>query len=167
MPYLGSQDLLTEFQLKCVGLINAEWALTEAVMSIAIWDYLKLDRKNGLSVTADLGSLAKIQMLGSLAKLRFEGDSTARQTIAGIVGTLKTCNSERNTVAHNLWLPGVVADSIQATKATTRDAKLSEKALAKTDGDLMDIFQRISVARADLEDFQKDHGLTPPSRPIS
>jgi hypothetical protein len=72
MTYQSSRDLLTPFVRECIGTINSEWALLEATVSVAIWDYCALDRESGLAVTADLGSLAKIQMLAALGRLRFQ-----------------------------------------------------------------------------------------------
>jgi hypothetical protein len=35
---------LDDLQLKCIGLITAEWSMVEAVLSVAIWDFCGLDR---------------------------------------------------------------------------------------------------------------------------
>ena len=38
-PRTSSQDLLDEMQIKCIGLILAEWAMLEAIVSVTIWDF--------------------------------------------------------------------------------------------------------------------------------
>lgn len=165
MNYLTAHDLLNEPQRVALGLIVAEWALLEATMSVAIWDYLELNRDHGMSVTADLSSLAKINMLRSLAILRFDGkNDEACGKIKGIMGEIKRLNTDRNTMIHNMWSPDYVAGGLRSKRATTRDGKLTEKPLQTNTEELIFIFEQITGYKADLLLFQTDYGVTPPSR---
>ncbi len=107
-PRTSSQDLLDEVQIKCIGLIVAEWALLDAIVSMAIWKFCNLDRERGLSVTADLGSLARIKMLTSLARVHFGAypeAAGALEELLEITREMEVLNGERNLVVHNIWLP--------------------------------------------------------------
>ncbi len=42
---------------------------------------------------------------------------------------------------------------------TTRDGKLKQTPISKSTPELMGIYQRISVAKASLEDFEEDYVL--------
>jgi hypothetical protein len=157
---------LDDLQLKCIGLITAEWSMVEAILSVAIWDFCGLERTRGLSVTADLGSLAKINMTKALGQNHFKAGSQFLAEFTAMMDQVETLNSGRNIIVHHLWTPGwFAADSVRGMKASTRRGQLKESKITKTTRELMDTYQRITEARARLEDFLEESGVTPASRP--
>jgi hypothetical protein len=164
----SAQDLLTDFQVRCIGLITAEWALLEVIVSIAIWTACNLDREKGLSVTADLGSLAKIKMLSSLAQVHFGSNPDAAHVLTRlteITDEMAHLNSGRNIVCHSIWLPELFSNRLRSKRMSTRGGKLKEMPLSKTDDELMDLYQRITAAKADLEELQTEWAVYPHPHP--
>ena len=157
MAYTSTRDLLRQDQILAIGLINAEWAMLEATVSVAIWDYCGLDRQKGLGVTADLGSLAKISMLEALARIHFKHDSELIEEIAAIAGRMEKLNSERNVIAHNLWEMDYIADTMRTKRPTTKRGKLKETPISRNSEQLIKTFQDITMVIAELADFQRKH----------
>jgi hypothetical protein len=160
----SSRDLLDSFQIECIGTINTEWALLEATVSVAIWDYCGLDRDRGLIVTSDLGALAKINMLTALARVRFGDPSPALTKLLDITGEMRALNTERNIIAHNLWSMDYVVQRMRTKRKTAKEGKLKEAPIVRTSDELLKTYSRITAAIANLEKFQKESGVQPPSR---
>ena len=166
MTCSSAQDLLTDLQIRCIGLITAEWALLEVIVSIAIWTACDLDREKGLSVTADLGSLAKIKMLSALAQVHFGSNPDATHVLTRlleITGEMERLNAERNTVCHSIWLPELFSNRLRSKRMSTRGGKLSERPISKTDKELMELYGRITAAKTDLEELQIEWAIVPSS----
>jgi len=166
MNFLHARDLLASDQVAALGSIAAEWSMLEAVVSVAIWDYLILGRNDGLAVTSDLGSLAKIKMLRALALLRFENRNTeAAKKIKHITGQMEELNTKRNSYLHNLWEADHVIGQMRGTRASTRDGRLKETPLAVHFQELYESCVRIEGLVDELLMFQTDYGVVPPSHP--
>lgn len=164
-PAPSIQDLLSKLQIQCIGLITAEWAFLEAMVSVAIWDYCNLDREKGLSLTADLGSKAKINILGALAKQHFAGDSAAAEVMANLVADMDRLNSERNRIVHNPWSKNVFTGAMRTMRPSTSGKSLKQKILERTDAQLVKTYEEIAGLVDRLLMFQEDHGISPKSRP--
>jgi hypothetical protein len=164
MNFATSNDLLAQDQLLALGLIAAEWSMLEAVVSVAIWDHLAVSRTQGLSVTADLGSLAKIKMLRALADDRFKNDTEAHEKIKSITGLMEAYNTKRNDILHNVWEPDSIPGSLRSKKFTTREGKLKEKPLSLNPNELIAVYTQITGLVHAILQFQVDYGVTPPSR---
>jgi hypothetical protein len=157
-------DYLTNDMINSIGHITAEWALMEAELSVAIWDYCEMDRKQGLCITADLGAMAKINMFSALAKRHFVADSKMLEVIEDLTKRLGALNTERNTVVHQLWAVDRAGMSISASKTSTKSRKLTDVKVQKTDAELVTLVQQIDVLYDDLRTFQLSSGVRPPSR---
>ncbi len=162
MTYVN--DLLSSDMIDSIGHITAEWALMDAELSVAIWDYCGMDREKGLCITTDLGSLAKINMFSALAKRHFAFDPEKIASIEDLSKRLGTLNTERNTVVHQLWAVDRSGKTISASKTSTKSRKLTDVRVQKTDTELMTLVQQIDVLYDDLRSFQLSAGLRPPSK---
>jgi hypothetical protein len=130
-----TQDLISDLQIKCIGLIAGEWSLLEATMAMMIWALCGLDRKRGHCVTSEISSLAKIKMLSSLMHVHLKPYKQAASTLRefdAIVGELELLNTERNTVVHGIWFQDDQGH-IHTKKIKTRSGDLKESSISKTD----------------------------------
>ena len=159
-PAPSIQDHLNDLQIKCIGLITAEWAHLEATVSVAIWDYCAFDRERGLCITADLSSLSKIQILGALAKQRFSSDAAALEEISAIISDMTKLNTERNNIVHNLWSTNAMLGTMLSRRSTTRGSALKEKTISYTEDELVETYQKIGEAIARLLVFQEARGFS-------
>ena len=161
-PNLHSQDLLDPGQRKALGTFAAEFALLEAHIATTIWGILGLNRKNGLSVTADLPTLKSINLLSAVGKLKFEdADFDAWEILKSLVSDMETQNTQRNRLLHNPWFFDSKDQLLRAKFITTRNGKLQETPLQLSEHELLNHIQTVSKTSDALIKFQKDFGVSP------
>lgn len=157
-------DCLTESMINYIGHITAEWALMEAELSVAIWDYCAMDREQGLCITTALGAMAKINMFSALAARYFRADNPKLKEVEDLTKRLVAFNAERNSVVHHLWKVDRIGKSIYASKTSTKSRKLTDVKVQKSDDELSSLVLEIDRLYNDLRQFQLNSGVLPPSR---
>jgi hypothetical protein len=161
-PKLHSQDLLDPSQRKALGTFAAEFALLEAYIATTIWGILGLNRKDGLSVTADLPTLKSINLLSSVGKLKFEDDKPeAWEKLKSLVNEMMNQNTQRNRLLHNPWFFDSRDQLLRAKFITTRNGKLQETSLELSESELLEHIQTVSEISDALLKFQEDFGVSP------
>ena len=62
----------TPAQLQAIGMVASEWSYLESIVETAIWQLAPLAEDAGRAITTHVGMRARLDMLRTLFRLRFE-----------------------------------------------------------------------------------------------
>ena len=148
-PPFHAQDFLDLWQLQAIGTITVNWSLIEATVSVGIWQMLGVRRPVGLSITADLGATARIDMFRSVGSIVFEGNKSVAEEIDSVHTALKEMNTMRNNLVHLHWSVGANdPQALRTKKISTRGGILKEATVRMTNEELL---QTVSASGALLD----------------
>ncbi len=122
MANLPIQKTLGDDHLRAIGIVIAEWASLEALMTQAICDLIEGKSRsyetNVAPIMAITGMHAqtKIGLLQTLVRLRFESDADEFDKFAK---KLRKAQGKRDIIAHSTWSRGAKPGFIEPKGAKT------------------------------------------------
>ncbi|MCB1591854.1 MAG: hypothetical protein KDI90_05325 [Alphaproteobacteria bacterium] len=97
-----SATKLPDRHYKQIGLIISSYSLIEHLTERIIWQLLKLDSRTGKIVTSSAKMQARIEILSTLAPVKFKNKPTVKECKESIE-VIKTFYKKRNYFAHGFW----------------------------------------------------------------
>lgn len=85
-----------------IGLIISRYALIEHMVERIIWELLKLDAQTGKIITSEARMQIRINILSTLAPLKFKNKTTVKECKDSLV-IIKKHFKKRNYFAHGFW----------------------------------------------------------------
>lgn len=122
MTSLPIQNTLKDDHLLAIGLVIAQWASLEALMTRAICDLIAGKSQSHdenvapLMAVTGMGAQTKIGLLQTLVRLRFEPDADKFDKFAK---KLRKAQGKRDIIAHSTWSTGSNPGFVKPTGAKT------------------------------------------------
>jgi hypothetical protein len=137
-------------------MVASEWSYLESIVETAIWQLAPLAEDAGRAITTHLGMRARLHMLRTLFRLRFDDEEAAKK-LDKLCDKIEKAASKRNNLVHALWVRGDFG-SPQTLTVLARGTLVKEKA-----GKHAKAIERVAALIADhsraLQEFLEGHGV--------
>jgi hypothetical protein len=139
-----------------IGKLVVRFNDMEHFVSVLIAAITKDDPNVSMAMTAEVGFLAKLDILKAIAPFTIR-DATLCKQLDDLLREMSECNTERNRMVHSAWYAGKSDTDLRRIKATIRNRKgLKGGFLPTSLAEIQSSIDRVEDAISHLCDYMRE-----------